>query len=106
MFDLNSKVVCVDDRFPDGINDIFNALPRKGAIYTVRDIVPAQDWTLRGTCAVLIVELINRPNRHGIEPGFQCFRFREPTQDELAATQQAFLVHEEVGYFPINTTIK
>ena len=87
MFDLNSKVICVDDRFPDGINDIFNALPCKGTIYTVRDIVPAQDWKLRGTCAVLIVELVNRPNIHGIEPGFQCHRFREPTAEELAATQ-------------------
>ena len=83
MFDINSKVVCVNDRFPTGINDIFNALPRKGTIYTVRDIVQAQDFNLRGTCAVMLRELENRPNLHGIEPGFQCERFREPTSEEL-----------------------
>tara|TARA_R110000764_G_scaffold35204_2_gene78720 strand:+ start:2395 stop:2676 length:282 start_codon:yes stop_codon:yes gene_type:complete len=83
MFDLNQKVVCTDDRFPPGINDVFNALPKKGSIYTVRDIVPAQDWKLKGTCAVMMTELVNRPNQHGIEPGFQCYRFREPTKEEM-----------------------
>lgn len=94
MFEINTKVVCVDDRFPPGINDIYNALPRKGSIYTVRDVVPAQDWSLKGTCAVLLVELVNRPNRHGIEPGFQCHRFREPTVDELeiATTEELVAV--------------
>ena len=87
MFDINSKVVCVDDSFPAGIHDIFNALPSKGAIYTVRDIVPAQDWKLKGTCAVLLHELVNRPNSHGIEPGFACHRFREPTAEELEAVE-------------------
>jgi hypothetical protein len=90
MFEPSTKVVCVDDSFPAGINDVFNALPRKGVIYTVRDIVPAQDWKLRGTCAVYLSELVNRPNIHGIEPGFQVSRFREPTQEELAAVN-----HEE-----------
>jgi hypothetical protein len=83
MFDLKEKVICIDDRFPKGINDIFNALPKKGKIYTVRDIVPAQDWKLQGTCAVMLDELVNMPNQHGIEPGFQCYRFREPTKEEM-----------------------
>lgn len=84
MFDINTAVICIDDRFPSGINDIFNALPRKGHIYTVRDIVPGQDFNLQGTCAVLLHELVNRPNRHGIEPGFQCNRFRELEDSEMA----------------------
>jgi len=88
MFDINSKVVCIDDRFPSGINDIFNALPRKGVIYTVRDIVPAQDWKLRGTCAVLLRELENRPNRHGIEPGFQCQRFAPLDTDTVEEVER------------------
>jgi hypothetical protein len=83
MFDIGSKVVCVDDSFPAGINDIFNALPKKGSLYTVRDIVPAQDFKLRETCAVLLHELANKPNSHGIEPGFQVHRFREPTSEEM-----------------------
>lgn len=87
MFDINTKVICIDDRFPAGIHDIFNALPRKGGIYTVRDIVPAQGFDLKSTCAVLLRELENRPNQHGIEPGFQCYRFREPSTEELANSE-------------------
>ena len=83
MFEPNTKVVCVDDKFIPGINDFFNALPKKDNIYTVRDIVPGQGWDLKGTCAVLLVELVNRPNMHGIEPGFQCYRFREMEEDEM-----------------------
>lgn len=88
MFDINAKLICIDDRFPAGINDIFNALPCKGRFYTVRDIVPAQDWKLKATCAVLLRELENRPNQHGIEPGFACYRFREPTAEELENINQ------------------
>ena len=83
MFDINSKVVCIDDRFPSGINDIFNSLPSKGKIYTVRDIVPGIGFDRRETITVLLKELVNKPNKHGIEPGFQCYRFREPTKDEI-----------------------
>jgi hypothetical protein len=93
MFDINSKVVCVNDKFPAGINDIFNALPQKGRLYTVRDIVPAQTFKLEGTCAVLLRELENKPNQHGIEPGFQCSRFREPTTEELANVAEEELAH-------------
>jgi len=83
MFDVKSKVLCVNDSFPAGIHDYYNALPVKGTIYTVRDIVPAHDFKCRETCAVLLEELVNKPNRHGIEPAFLVHRFREPTQDEM-----------------------
>jgi hypothetical protein len=89
MFDTNTKVVCINDRFPAGVNDIFNALPRKGTIYTVRDVVPAVDWGLQESVAVYLQELKNRPNVHGIEPGFNCFRFRELTPEELFESQCA-----------------
>ena len=39
MFEPGARVVCVDDRFPPGIRDIFNALPVKGREYVVRDLV-------------------------------------------------------------------
>ena len=83
MFDIKSKIVCVNDVFQAGINDYYNALPQKGKIYTVRDIVPAHDFKCRETCAVLLEELVNKPNRHGIEPAFQTGRFRKPTQNEM-----------------------
>lgn len=80
MFEPNTKVVCVDDKFPDGIRDIYNALPRKGTTYTVRDIVAGQGFDLKPTIAVLLVELQNLPNEHGIEPGFAPHRFVEPEE--------------------------
>lgn len=85
MFDIGQKVVCVDDAFPPDIRDYFNALPVKNRVYTVRDIVPGQDWKLNGTCAVMLQELVNRPNQHGIEPGFGPQRFREMNTDEALA---------------------
>ena len=82
MWDVGARVVCVDDRFPDGIRDFFNALPVKGRGYVVRDIVPGQDWKLNGQPAIYLVELVNLPNEHGIEPGFACWRFAD--QEEVA----------------------
>jgi hypothetical protein len=82
MFEPGQKVVCVDDVFPVGIRDFYNALPRAGKTYTVRDIVPGQDWKLNGQPAVYLVELENRPNEHGIEPGFACRRFAEAGETE------------------------
>lgn len=83
MFEPGQKVICVDDRFPPGILDIFNALPVKGSLYTVRDIVPGAGFGGRDKDqqpAVYLVELVNLPNRHGIEPGFACRRFAEPEE--------------------------
>lgn len=83
MFEPGAKVICVDDRFPPGILDIFNALPVKGSLYTVRDIVPGAGFGGRDKDqqpAVYLVELVNLPNRHGIEPGFACRRFVEPEE--------------------------
>jgi hypothetical protein len=89
VFDPNTRVVCVDDTFPAGINDIFNALPSKGVAYTVRDIAPGVQFDLKQTCAVYLVELVNRPNQHSIEPGFAPHRFRELEQHELESLEYA-----------------
>ena len=83
MFEPGQKVICIDDQFPNGILDIFNALPVKGTIYTVRDIVPGSGFGGRDKDqqpAVYLEELVNLPNRHGIEPGFACRRFAEPEE--------------------------
>lgn len=87
MFEPGQKVVCIDDRFPDGIRDIFNALPVKGRQYTVRDLVPGINWQLGEEPAVYLRELVNLPNSHGTEPGFACWRFRE--LEEIEAEQLA-----------------
>ena len=82
MFEPGQRVICVDDRFPDGIRDIFNALPVKGTTYVVRDLVPGIGWKLKEEPAIYLVELVNHPNAHGIEPGFACWRFAEPEEEE------------------------
>jgi hypothetical protein len=88
MFEPGQKVVCINDVFPVGIRDFYNALPRAGKTYTVRDIVPGQDWKLNGQPAVYLVELENRPNEHGIEPGFACHRFAEA--EEIEERERAY----------------
>ena len=80
MYDLGTKLVCINDSFEPGINDYYNALPKKGKLYVVRDVVPGIDFGLNTTCAILLVELVNKPNKHGIEPGFQASRFVEPEE--------------------------
>lgn len=80
MFEPGQTVVCVDDRFPDGIRDIMHALPTAGSVYTVRDLVPGLTWKLDEEPAVFLCELVNLPNRHGIEPGFACRRFVDPEE--------------------------
>lgn len=99
MFDIGIKVVCINDKFEVGIKDIFNALPVKGQMYTTRDLVPGIGFDNKETVSVLLEELVNRPNRHGIEPGFLCSRFREPEEledQEIAYEQEpAVGVHQD-----------
>lgn len=83
MFEPGARVTCINDRFPTGINDIMNALPRKGSVYTVRDIVPGVTFGMNETISIYLEELVNRPNQHGIEPGFHCSRFREAKPHEI-----------------------
>lgn len=84
MFEPGQKVVCIDDAFPPGIRDIYNALPNKGSVYTIRDVVPgvgpSGNRDNDQQPAVYLVELVNLPNRHGVEPGFACRRFAEPEE--------------------------
>ncbi len=87
MFMPGQRVVCVDDSFPEGIRDIFNALPVKGREYVVRDMVPGINWKLGEEPAIYLVELVNLPNEHGIEPGFASRRFAE--MEEITETNYA-----------------
>lgn len=85
MFEPGEKVVCVNDSFQRDIRDYYNALPVKGKTYTVRDIVPALQFSMKETAGVLLEELVNLPNEHGLEPTFLCFRFvsMETIDDEM-----------------------
>lgn len=92
MFEPGQKVVCVDGDFPPGVRDIYNALPVERTIYTVRDVVPglgpSGNEEKDQQPAVYLAELVNLPNRHGIEPGFACRRFAE--LEEVAESAEAY----------------
>lgn len=89
----NQKVVCVDDHFPLGIEKLYQALPKRDNIYTVRDIVPGVSVEgAEGEVAIYLMELLNPENKHGIEYGFNAERFapltlateEEETEEEVS----------------------
>ncbi len=91
MFASGQKVACVDDQFPLGIEKLYNALPKKDVIYTVRDILPGVSLqNSEGEVAVYLVELTNPANSHGIEYGFNAERFAplETDEEETEAWQE------------------
>lgn len=88
MFEIGQKVICVNDKFERDCLPSISAFPVKGRTYTVRDLVPAFDYDMKETCAVLLDELVNPPNPKGIENGFSSDRFRT-LEDIKEAKQQA-----------------
>ena len=76
MFLPNQKVVCIDGRFPIGIEKLYSELPKEGNTYTIRDIVPGIGLTgEEGEVAVYLIEITGPLNAHGIERGFKAERF-------------------------------
>ena len=90
MFLPNQKVVCIDGRFPIGIEKLYSELPKEGNTYTIRDIVPGVGLTgEEGEVAVYLMEITGPLNAHGIERGFRAERFaplqtiEEEVEEEL-----------------------
>lgn len=75
-----SKVVCIDDQWPSGIEKYYTDLPAKNQTYTIRTIEVGIGWDgMAGEIAVTLKEIVNPvsktpPNR---ERGFKQERFRE-----------------------------
>ena len=91
MFMPNQAVVCVDGKFPLGIEKLYSELPKEGSTYTIRDIVPGVGLTgEEGEVAVYLIEITGPLNAHGIERGFRAERFaplttiEEEEEEELA----------------------
>ncbi|HEV3409423.1 MAG TPA: hypothetical protein VG095_03960 [Chthoniobacterales bacterium] len=88
MFLPNQKVVCVDGRFPVGIEKFYGELPKEGSTYTIRDIVPGVGLTgEEGEVAVYLCEIKSPLNTHGIERGFRAERFA-PLQTTTEAVEE------------------
>ncbi len=76
MFLPNQKVVCVDGKFPLGVERLYAELPKEGHTYTIRDVVPGIGLTGdEGEIAVYLIEITGPLNAHGIERGFKAERF-------------------------------
>lgn len=93
MFDINSKVVCTDDRFPTAAKRHLKYFPTKGSIYTVRDIIPAQLATSAHTAGVLLNEIVNPPSPFRPdwgECGFDPGRFREVEETTEVEEEKTF----------------
>jgi hypothetical protein len=80
-FDVGQKVVCVDDRFDDWVLKLYTALPKKDAVYVVRDVrigVAFEQGKRNGAVSILLVGMVNPPadSKAGLERGFNAERFR------------------------------
>ena len=92
MFLPNQKVVCVNGRFPLGIEKLYFELPKEGVTYTIRDIVPGIGLTgEEGETAVYLCEISGPLNAHGIERGFRADRFAPLQTSEAEAEEELFL---------------
>ncbi len=92
MFLPNQKVVCVDAKFPIGIEKLYSELPREGVTYTIRDIVPGVGLTgEEGETAVYLCEIKGPLNAHGIERGFRADRFAPLQTAEETAEEELFI---------------
>lgn len=85
MFDIGQKVVCANDEFHPAIAQYFPTLPKKGRIYTIRDIVPGLNPSMGHEVACYLEEIQGSVNDHGIERGFNVERFAplNPVQEKI-----------------------
>ena len=103
MFDINEKVVCINDRFPAWVYDSYDQLPTKGTIYTVRDVdLGRSDLGSDSavTFKVLLHEIHNQPDftesgRDIGELGFKSDRFA--TLDQMKELEENELVMSNGG---------
>ena len=83
---VGSKVVCIDDKFPLGIEKFYTALPKAGTVYVIREMtVGISLQGEEGEVCVLLVGLHNprSSNPPFPERGFKAERFRP--LDEMKA---------------------
>jgi hypothetical protein len=95
------KVVCIDDDFEPILRSLYAELPKKGAVYTIREVFLGRSKALApkagmsdGEVGLLLEELLNPPDpmhQHGQELGFRSTRFaplEELTEDETAEAEE------------------
>jgi hypothetical protein len=98
MFTVGQKVVCIDAKFPLGVEKFYTALPVEGAIYTVRSMSVGVGLGLQeGEICVRVCELVNPKSSKPPFPerGFKVERFcplteiteteSQPEREKIAA---------------------
>lgn len=101
-FEIGKKVVCVDDQFEDWVLKLYTALPKKDAVYVIRDVrigVAFAGGARTGAVSVLLVGMVNplADSKAKLERGFNAERFRilEEIQQENAEAAEDEKLTEE-----------
>ena len=88
---VGSKVVCIDDKFPLGIEKFYVALPKAGVVYVIREMtVGISLQGEEGEVCVLLVGLNNPRSSKAPFPerGFKAERFRPLDEIKEETTEQ------------------
>lgn len=89
---VGQRVVCVDDKFPDGIGQIYDELPVEGEVYRIRDVVLGINYKGEPGEVCLYLEELNNPlskTPPHPERGFNAERFRPLEEDEEEMEEEA-----------------
>jgi len=97
MFSVSDHVVCVNGRFPVGIEKFYTALPREGSTYVIRDIRLGARFNGEGDVSLLLVGVVNprADSKAGHERGFSQDRFKP--LEEMTTTTTNVKVDELVN---------
>ncbi|HYE31606.1 MAG TPA: hypothetical protein VEH27_09265 [Methylomirabilota bacterium] len=99
---VGQKVVCVDDKFPLGIEKFYTALPKKDVVYVIREVKIGVNMAGEpGEVAVYLVGLVNPKSSKAPFPerGFNAERFRplEEIQEKNRARRGEGEAKEELA---------
>jgi hypothetical protein len=95
MFTNGQKVVCIDDKFPEWVKQLYTALPKEGQVYVVRGSTVGVSYTphgrQEGEIAIYLIGIKNPTSNQPPfrERGFNAERFRpldelkEETKEQL-----------------------
>ncbi|MCX6838652.1 MAG: hypothetical protein NTX35_12695 [Verrucomicrobia bacterium] len=91
-FPVGQKVICVHDYFAAAVFEVFDATPKAGQVYTIREVFWAKEHlTRRDMLSVRLVELPPIDPDYG---GFSLWRFRLLEDEKLLrAARRSQLKH-------------
>src|SRR5687767_11767652 len=87
---IGEKVVCIDGKFPLGIEEFYVALPVDGQVYVIRDMIAGGTWSGAPEIAVYLIGLQNPKSDEPpyFERGFSIKRVRPLDKVQGRATAE------------------